>query len=149
MSSFRVVPLLEELSSFAQTRGMQAKLQTLRDGLAAGRSEADLVDSIEDGLIGLDGVTGIEAVACALCCVAFHAHEPAEGIITAVGYGGDCDTIAGMAGALLGALHGEPDAWMPPAWIADLEPAGHGGYSARELARVASALVGVLCLRAT
>ena len=149
VSSFRVLPLLEELSSWAQTRGMQAKLQTLRDGLAAGRAEADLVDSIEDGLIGLDGVTGIEAVACALCCVAFHAHEPAEGIITAVGYGGDCDTIAGMAGALLGALHGDPEAWMPPAWIADLEPTGHGGYSASELARVASALVDVRRLEAT
>ena len=139
-SGLRILPLIEELSSFAQTPAMREKLQTLRDGLVAGRSEADLIDSVEDGLIGLDGVHAVEAVACALCCLAFHADAPAEGIIAAVGYGGDCDTIAGMAGALLGALHGEPETWMPPEWMAGLEPKGHGGYSSTELARIANEL---------
>lgn len=146
-AGLRVGPLLEELASLAQTGAMRAKLQTLRSGIEAGLSEEHLVDNEEDGLLGLDGVHGVEAVACALCCLAFHAHEPAEGLVAAVGYGGDCDTIAGMAGALLGALHGAPEAWMPKAWVAGFEPAGHGGYSWDAMARVGRELVAVGRLR--
>jgi hypothetical protein len=55
------------------------------------------------------GVIAIEAVPAALWCAAAHV-DPVEGILAAVNAGGDTDTIAAMAGACLGARHGEA-AW--------------------------------------
>jgi len=57
------------------------------------------------------GVIAIEAVPAALWCAAAHV-DPVEGILAAVNAGGDTDTIAAMAGACLGARHGEA-AWPP------------------------------------
>lgn len=44
--------------------------------------------------------------------------------MAAVHYGGDTDTIAAMAGALVGALHGA--ACIPGPWWADLEKGPKG-----------------------
>lgn len=145
----RISELLANLQTKAETRAMQTKLKILSDGLAAGKSEIDIVDNVENGLLGMDGVKAVEAVACALCCLAFHADNPSEGMIAAVGYGGDCDTIPGMAGALFGALHGLPSSWMPPQWISDFEPKGHGGFGWTDIESVATGLVSVGTLEVT
>ena len=55
------------------------------------------------------GAIANEAVPAALWCAASHA-DPVEGVLAAVSAGGDTDTIAAMAGACLGARHGEA-AW--------------------------------------
>ena len=52
------------------------------------------------------GPVAIEAVPAALWCAAT-ARTPVEGLLNAVNAGGDTDTIAAMAGACLGARHGD------------------------------------------
>ncbi|MBK7822373.1 MAG: ADP-ribosylglycohydrolase family protein [Tessaracoccus sp.] len=62
-----------------------------------------------------------EAVPAALAVVAVYAHDPWGGVCAAASLGGDSDTVAAMAGAILGAVHGV-DAF-PPDTIAELETA--------------------------
>jgi len=50
-------------------------------------------------------------------------------MVAAVGYGGDTSAIASMAGALFGALHGDPIEWMPPQWRQDFESSSSAGSS--------------------
>jgi ADP-ribosylglycohydrolase len=64
-----------------------------------------------------------EAVACALWAFACCPNDPEECIIRAVGLGGDTDTVATMAGALAGSLHGS--GWLPRRWF-DLMENGPG-----------------------
>jgi ADP-ribosyl-[dinitrogen reductase] hydrolase len=45
----------------------------------------------------------------------FHSGSFEEALISTVGYGGDTDTNAAIAGALLGAAHGREA--IPPRWI--------------------------------
>ena len=52
------------------------------------------------------GPVAIEAVPAALWCAAT-ARTPVDGLLNAVNAGGDTDTIAAMAGACLGARHGD------------------------------------------
>lgn len=59
-------------------------------------------------------IRATDAVACALRALTRHWADPEAAIIAAVHYGGDTDTIAAMAGALAGALHGA--AWVPTRW---------------------------------
>ncbi|AQP48204.1 hypothetical protein BW730_12525 [Tessaracoccus aquimaris] len=47
-----------------------------------------------------------EAVPAALAIVAAYADDPWAGVLAAASLGGDSDTVAAMAGAVLGALHG-------------------------------------------
>jgi ADP-ribosylglycohydrolase len=80
-----------------------------------------------------------EAVACALWAFACSPLDPEECLIRAVGFGGDTDTVASMAGALAGALHGSP--WMPCRWFDQMENAPGIGRDymidvARQLARL-------------
>ena len=61
-----------------------------------------------------EAVFGLEMVPCALAlCVIAHG-DAEQAIIGAANLGRDCDTIAGMAGQLCGALHGASA--LPPAW---------------------------------
>jgi poly(ADP-ribose) glycohydrolase ARH3 len=60
-----------------------------------------------------------EAVACGLWAFACCHGEPEECVIRAVSLGGDTDTIATMAGALAGALHGS--SWLPRRWFEQME----------------------------
>jgi poly(ADP-ribose) glycohydrolase ARH3 len=60
-----------------------------------------------------------DAVACALWAFACCHGEPEECIIRGVGLGGDTDTVATMAGALAGALHGS--SWVPRRWFDQME----------------------------
>lgn len=62
------------------------------------------LDAIER-LVGTSVATQ-EAVPAALAIVAAYRHDPWEGVLAAASLGGDSDTIAAMAGAVLGAVHG-------------------------------------------
>jgi ADP-ribosylglycohydrolase len=42
----------------------------------------------------------------------------------AVDFGGDTDTVGAMAGALMGALHG--NSWIPARWFNNIEKSVHG-----------------------
>ncbi|TCK65611.1 ADP-ribosylglycohydrolase family protein [Curtobacterium sp. PhB136] len=68
---------------------------------------ADRIDVI-DGVIGTS-VASQESVVAALALVSLGL-DPWETLCTAASTGGDTDTIAAMAGAVLGAVHG-PSAW--------------------------------------
>ncbi|GGL71080.1 ADP-ribosylglycohydrolase [Curtobacterium citreum] len=68
---------------------------------------ADRIDAVSQ-LIGTS-VASQESVVAALALVSLD-EDPWETLCTAASIGGDTDTIAAMAGAVLGAVHG-PDAW--------------------------------------
>ncbi|MFJ3385500.1 MULTISPECIES: ADP-ribosylglycohydrolase family protein [unclassified Curtobacterium] len=74
---------------------------------------AERIDVI-DGVIGTS-VASQESVVAALALVSLDL-DPWETLCTAASTGGDTDTIAAMAGAVLGAVHG------PSAWPADAAP---------------------------
>ena len=63
------------------------------------------------------GPVALEAVPAALWCAAT-ARTPVEGLLNAVNAGGDTDTVAAMAGACLGARHGDG------VWPSDLTQIG-------------------------
>jgi ADP-ribosylglycohydrolase len=69
------------------------------------------IDAVS-GLIGTS-VASQESVVAALALVALDL-DPWDTLCTAASIGGDTDTIAAMAGAVLGAVHG-PDAWSAAA----------------------------------
>jgi ADP-ribosylglycohydrolase len=77
---------------------------------------ADRIAAI-DGVIGTS-VASQESVVAALALVALDL-DPWETLCTAASTGGDTDTIAAMAGAVLGAVHGA-SAWSPEA-VAQVE----------------------------
>ncbi len=61
-----------------------------------------------------NGIEAIEAVPAALACVVARPDSFAEAVRFAIRLGGDTDTIAAMAGAVAGALHGAsaiPEPW--------------------------------------
>ena len=78
------------------------------------------------------------AVASALWAFLDHPESPEAAIIGAVKLGGDTDTIACMAGALGGALHG--DGWCPDRWWDRLETGEWGRDKVVSLAAGLSAL---------
>lgn len=82
-------------------------------------SGPDPLDEIE-ALVGTSVATQ-EAVPAALAIVAAYPHDPWGGVLAAASLGGDSDTVAAMAGAVLGAIHGV-DAF-PPDEVAYLETA--------------------------
>ena len=90
-----------------------------------------LVDRISelDGMLTLDsddafdrlfnGAFVLESLPSAWWCFLRYQDDPEEGLIVAASAGRDSDTVAAMAGTLLGALHGD-EAW-PRRWIDELE----------------------------
>lgn len=64
----------------------------------------DPLDAIET-LVGTSVATQ-EAVPAALAIVAAYRDDPWGGVLAAAGLGGDSDTVAAMAGAVLGSIHG-------------------------------------------
>ena len=66
-----------------------------------------------------NGAFVLESLPAALWCFLRFWDDPRQVILTAVQGGYDADTVASMAGALVGALHGEGA--LPTAWIEDLE----------------------------
>jgi len=87
-------------------------------GAAPGKTIVDrlsvlpaLLDQPAESVLAIigTGVIANETVPAALWCAAAHA-VPVDGVYAAVSAGGDTDTIASMAGACIGARHGEA-AW--------------------------------------
>ena len=72
--------------------------------LVAGRRLADALDLVHR-LVGV-GVATQEAVPAALAIASLHPQDPWAAGRQAAGLGGDCDTIAAMAGAVVGAHAG-------------------------------------------
>jgi len=70
------------------------------------------------------GVRTLESVPFAIFLSLQNATAPLEGLLAAANAGGDTDTVAAMAGAVLGALHG--DAIFPTAWLDLLERGEEG-----------------------
>jgi ADP-ribosylglycohydrolase len=109
---------LRALQGASRTEIMQAKLKALLDCLVH-----DETDTYAIGSVG-NGIRASEAVAAALWAFVRHGTMPEKCVILAVGLGGDTDTIAAMAGALVGALHGT--AWIPSRWYEMMENGRHG-----------------------
>jgi len=91
-------------------------------GLAAGRGEAEAAELIYT-LVGTSLATQ-ESVPAAFAVLAAVPAEPWRACLLAASLGGDCDTIAAMAGAVAGACHGAGA--FPPAAIAAIDAHGLG-----------------------
>jgi hypothetical protein len=79
----------------------------------------------------------LEMVPCALALCLIARGDAEQAIIGAANLGRDCDTIAGMAGALSGALHGASA--LPAAWVEKvvrLNPEPDLGQVAEDLSRL-------------
>ena len=68
---------------------------------------------------GGEGWRSPQALACALLCVDMLPADPVEALRRAATTGGDSDTLAAIAGFVLGCVHG--DVW-PHHWLTRLEP---------------------------
>ena len=75
-----------------------------RGELVAGRSAEDAADRIYR-LVGTSVATQ-ESVPAAFGVLAVHPDDPWQAVLMAASLGGDCDTIAAIAGAIAGACHG-------------------------------------------
>jgi ADP-ribosylglycohydrolase len=85
-------------------------------------------------------VRSIEELPLALAFLVVAGGDFERAIVGGANYGRDCDSIASMAGAIAGALHG--DGAIPPAWIARIKEANRVDLDtmAADLARVAQHL---------
>lgn len=91
----------------------------LATALAQAQAGLRAQDPFDPCVYGGWGWTAEEALATALLC-ADRSDGPVDGLRRAVVTGGDSDSIACIAGAVLGAAHG-PGAW-PTRWRSALEP---------------------------
>jgi len=91
-------------------------------GLAAGRGEAEAAELIYT-LVGTSLATQ-ESVPAAFAVLAAVPADPWRACLLAASLGGDCDTIAAMAGAVAGSCHGAGA--FPPAAIAAIDAHGLG-----------------------
>jgi ADP-ribosylglycohydrolase len=73
-------------------------------GLVAGRDRAEAAELIY-ALVGTSLATQ-ESVPAAFAVLAAEPGDPWQACLLAASLGGDCDTIAAMAGAVAGACHG-------------------------------------------
>ena len=91
-------------------------------GLVAGRDEAEAAELIYT-LVGTSLATQ-ESVPAAFAVLAAVPGDPWRACLLAASLGGDCDTIAAMAGAIAGACHGAGA--FPPGAIALIDAQGLG-----------------------
>jgi ADP-ribosylglycohydrolase len=64
----------------------------------------------------------LECLPSALYCFLYHAESPERAMLAAANGGFDANSVAGMAGALVGAYHGAGS--LPAAWVQDLTVGG-------------------------
>ena len=91
-------------------------------GLVAGRAEAEAAELIYT-LVGTSLATQ-ESVPAAFAVLAALPEDPWSACRLAASLGGDCDTIAAMAGAIAGACHGAGS--FPPEAVAVIDAQGLG-----------------------
>ena len=97
-------------------REMRDLLETARKGLEAGALADDHAVMKELGCFGRNKGAGTSSAAVAAYLVARHAAQPTQGILRAAfEKGADTDTLAAMAGGLMGCLAGVE--WLPPSWF--------------------------------
>lgn len=93
--------------------------------LPAGLSTASITPQDLERLSALNclnfQIKAIEAVPLVVWAILRWATYPEQCLINIVSLGGDADTTASMAGAIIGALHG--CAWLPHRWYDNLEEA--------------------------
>lgn len=136
--------LLSHLQKLSTMPAMQDKLQILSDALANApqpqpgscfdgsnwegdiNSEAWQYDCevLKRAGVAAFQIRAVDAAVAALWAFCRHWQDPKAAIIAAVRGGGDADTIAAMAGALSGALHGTN--WIPQHWFEKLENGPEG-----------------------
>jgi len=133
-----VAQFLSSLQSMAENTVVRDKLGTVIKACRHNWPDEKLLSSVcTPNEYGKQfQIHAAEAVACALWAFACYPHDPEESIIRAVGLGGDTDTIATMAGALAGALHGS--SWIPRRWFDQME--NHPGVGRDYLIGVARQL---------
>jgi ADP-ribosylglycohydrolase len=89
--------------------------EMIRDAREAGREQADPGEILER----LQGWAAHEAIAAAIYCVAYHGGDFEKSVLLGANAPGDSDSVATLAGAILGARHGIEG--IPPDWIRDVE----------------------------
>lgn len=100
--------LIDELLAVAETPRLRVALNRIAS--LSPHSSPEEVAAVTG-----TGVAGIEAVPAAIAAASLHADSFAETIHFAIRMGGDTDTIAAMAGAIVGARLGEgavADSWL-------------------------------------
>jgi poly(ADP-ribose) glycohydrolase ARH3 len=107
--------LAELLIAEARTEAMRDKLRRVRDLLHDGAGAAQVADAVGRS------IQAQESVPFAIYAFLAAPEDPAVCLDTAMGHGGDRDTLAAMAGAIAGAHLGE--AALPPGWCARIESA--------------------------
>jgi ADP-ribosylglycohydrolase len=125
-----LVAIRDEGNAFAAATVQACEHDRVHDAIAAARKQPDLLAEL---------AAGEEMGACwTTLGVALHALEAIDdyerGVLWAISLGGDTDTNAAVAGALLGCRHG-PDA-IPERWLAPL----------RERERIERAAAGLAAL---
>lgn len=98
------------------TREMHALLETARKGVRAGALADDHAVLEDLGCFGQAKGAGTSSAAAAVYLAARHAAQPVQGVLSAAfASGADTDTLAAMAGGLLGCLAGVE--WIPAPWL--------------------------------
>lgn len=101
--------LISTLVEHVGTSVFHSKLRHIEHAIGA-RPLDELADVLGTG------IAARSSVPTALACFLTHQDSFAAAVTAAIGLGGDTDTIAAMAGALAGAMHGY--AAVPPTWKA-------------------------------
>ena len=95
---------------------MRELLEVARKGLQAGALADDHSVLKDLGCFGRTKGAGTSSAAAAVYLVARHAAQPVQGVLRAAfEKGADTDTLAAMAGGLMGCLCGVE--WLPTAWF--------------------------------
>ena len=95
---------------------MSRLLEAARKGVQAGALADDHVVLNDLGCFGKTKGAGTSSVAAAVYLVSRHAAQPVQGILSAAfEKGADTDTLAAMAGGLMGCLVGVE--WLPRPWL--------------------------------
>lgn len=139
-SSLEENHFLTSLHATAQTPSLRDKLAVILDASPSTPDETILAAVCTPSEFGEQfQIRATEAVTCALWAFIRNWPDPEECLVRAVGLGGDTDTVAALAGALVGALHGT--SWIPLRWyenIENTEAVGRDGLIqiGRQLARL-------------
>jgi ADP-ribosylglycohydrolase len=106
-----------------QYRDWRRAIGPLRDAMRPHDGAADIFRDRGNGTDDWQPsrVRGIEELPLALALLSIADGDYEQAVLGAANYGRDCDSIASMAGAILGALHG--DTAIKPAWMARVDEA--------------------------
>jgi len=137
--SFDSSKFLQTLYQCARTDSMKEKIKIIEMNLHLIPMDDKEAEVALLGKLGDDfQIKAVEAVACALWSVVRNYLNPEETLVETVAIGGDTDTIASMAGAMIGSLYGTQ--WIPARWYDNIEDKKYGRTYCIELANQLSKL---------